>query len=193
MRVEVITDLVLLHLMLHDKDRKPPIIKEWLEAKGDPQKQFLTTLLDSMPEYACVLTWNRGFEGKVLRALSEQFPKYHKRIHAIIDNMVDLMVPFRSKQIYHWQFDGSYSIKAVLPALVPELSYETLAIGDGGTAADSWLKMRSSSDRDEQDQIRQNLLEYCHLDTLAMVRIVDKMKELAISKKCSDQSICRLV
>ena len=146
--------------------------------KGDPQKQFLTTLLDSIPENACVLTWNKAFEGKVLRSLAERFPKYRKRIQSVLDNMVDLMAPFRSKQIYHWQFDGSYSIKSVLPALVPELTYESLNISDGGTAAESWLRMRASTDLEEQEQIKRDLLEYCHLDTLAMLKIVEKMKEL---------------
>lgn len=148
--------------------------------KGDPQKQFLSTLLDSIPENACVLTWNKAFEGKVLRALVDQFPKYRKRIQSVLDNMVDLMAPFRSKNIYHWQFEGSYSIKYVLPALVPELTYESLNISDGGTAAESWLRMRASTDIEEQEQIKRDLLEYCHLDTLAMVRILDKMKEMVV-------------
>jgi len=125
-----------------------------------------------------VLTWNKAFEGKVLRALAERFPKYRKRIQSVLDNMVDLMAPFRSKHIYHWQFEGSYSIKYVLPALIPELTYESLNISDGGTAAESWLRMRASTNVEEQEQIKHDLLEYCHLDTLAMVRILDKMREL---------------
>lgn len=145
------------------------------QTDGDPQKDFLTTLLDSLPKDACILTWNKGFEGKVLRALGERFPKYRNRIRAIMDTMVDLMAPFRRKQIYDWKFHGSYSIKAVLPALVPELSYQSLTISDGGAAAEGWLRMRGTSDREEQDQIRRDLLEYCHLDTLAMVRILEKM------------------
>jgi len=96
--------------------------------------------------------------------------------------MVDLMAPFRSKHIYHWQFEGSYSIKTVLPALIPELSYDSLNISDGGTAAESWLKMRTTGNTEEQEQINRDLLEYCHLDTLAMVRIVEKMKELCLSE-----------
>lgn len=148
------------------------------QANGDPQKEFLATLLGSLPKNACILTWNKGFEGKVLRALGERFPKYHKRIQAIIANLVDLMAPFRSKQIYHWQFEGSYSIKAVLPALVPELSYQSLTISDGGSASEGWLRMRASRDKEEQDQIRRDLLEYCHLDTLAMVRILEKMMKI---------------
>lgn len=151
-------------------------------AIGDPQKQFLITLLDSIPKNACVLTWNKAFEGKILRTLCEQFPQYHNRIQSVLDNMVDLMAPFRSKHIYHWQFEGSYSIKSVLPALIPELSYDSLNISDGGTAAESWLKMRNTGNTEEQEQINRDLLEYCHLDTLAMVRIVEKMKELCLSE-----------
>jgi hypothetical protein len=147
-------------------------------AAGDPQELFVTSLLDALPAEACVLTWNKGFEGKVLRALATRFPNYRKRLLAICDNMVDLMALYRSKQIYHWQFDGSYSLKAVLPALVPELSYDNLAISDGGSAADSWLRMRATNDCAEQAQIRLDLLEYCHLDTLAMFRILEKMREM---------------
>jgi len=57
------------------------------------------------------------------------------------------------------------------------LTYESLNISDGGTAAESWLRMRASTDIEEQEQIKRDLLEYCHLDTLAMVRILEKMKE----------------
>jgi len=56
-------------------------------------------------------------------------------------NARDLMTPFRRKDIYHWQFSGPYSIKAVLPALVPELSYKELAISNGEMAANTWLRM----------------------------------------------------
>ncbi len=147
-------------------------------AVGDPQEPFLHALLDVLPENACILSWNKGFEGKILRMLAERFPMHSERLHHLIDNLVDLMAPFRSKQIYHWKFDGSYSIKVVLPALVPELSYETLSISDGGTAADAWLRLRASSDPEEQKQIRGNLLEYCHLDTLAMVRILDELGKM---------------
>jgi hypothetical protein len=86
--------------------------------------------------------------------------------------MVDLMAPFRAKHIYHCQFNGSYSIKAVLPALVPELSYDDLEIKDGGLAADSWLRMRSGVSQEEAKKIRADLLAYCKLDTWGMVAIL---------------------
>ena len=81
--------------------------------------------------------------------------------------------------VYHWQFHGSYSLKAVLPALVPELSYDKLEISDGQMAPSAWVRMVQSNDDGEKATIRQQLLHYCHLDTCAMVRILQEMNKLA--------------
>ncbi len=89
------------------------------------------------------------------------------------------MAPFRDKSVYHWKFDGLYSLKVVLPALIPDLSYDDLAISHGDMASDAWVRMVQSNDDGEKSTIRKQLLEYCHLDTLAMVRILEKMKEYA--------------
>jgi hypothetical protein len=145
---------------------------------SDPREEFLNDLLAAIPEDSCILIWNVAFESKILRALAQEFPQHQERIDVIIDNMVDLMSPFRSKNIYHWQFDGSYSLKYVLPALVPELSYDSLTINNGSMASDAWLTMRESEDADEIERLRRGLLEYCHLDTLAMVKILEKMKAM---------------
>lgn len=88
------------------------------------------------------------------------------------------MEPFRRNDIYRWQFAGTYSIKAVLPALVPELSYKGLAVSNGEIAASSWLRMRHEVDEERITELSQQLLEYCHMDTLTMVRILEKMKEI---------------
>ena len=90
------------------------------------------------------------------------------------------MLPFRSKAIYHWQMEGSYSLKKVLPALVPELNYEGMEVSDGAMASDTWLKMITMEDPEEIEKLRKALLEYCGLDTLAMVKIVEKIQEQTI-------------
>jgi len=152
---------------------------EFLAPAGDdPRESFLEALLDAMPHNACVLAWNSAFEAKIMGLLARSFPQYRDQLSAIIDNMIDLMSPYRSKNIYHWQFNGSYSLKAVLPALVPELTYESLAINNGSMASEAWLKMRKSDDNDEMGKLKLGLLEYCHLDTLAMVEILDKMRAM---------------
>lgn len=61
---------------------------------------------------------------------------------------------------------------------MPELSYEGMEIGDGGTAAEEWVRMQAVTDPKEVERIRSNLLAYCELDTLAMVRILERVRGL---------------
>lgn len=153
---------------------------EFLAPAGEnPQLPFLKSLLAVVPKDASILTWNQVFEKERLAELAKYAPDHRQEIATIIKNIRDLMAPFKRKDIYHWQFAGSYSIKAVLPALVPELSYKELAVSNGEMAANTWLRMRQESDEGRVAELRQQLLEYCHLDTLAMVRILEMMRELA--------------
>lgn len=144
----------------------------------NPQEALLQSLLAAMPKNACILTWNQAFEKGRLEELASYAPVHSLEIAAIIKNIRDLMAPFRRKDIYHWQFAGSYSIKAVLPALVPELGYKGLVVNNGEMAANTWLRMRQENDEGRITEMRQQLLEYCHLDTLAMVRILERMREM---------------
>ena len=73
---------------------------------------------------------------------------------------------------------GSYSIKHVLPALVPELSYEDLKINNGSTASNTFLSMVNGTFEGDIEETRRQLLDYCKLDTYAMVRILDKLLQL---------------
>jgi hypothetical protein len=77
------------------------------------------------------------------------------------------------KALYdHPEFMGSASIKYVLPALVPNLSYKKMHIQEGGAASDTWNRIVSGEySKEEQDMKIQALKDYCHLDTLAMVEI----------------------
>ena len=74
--------------------------------------------------------------------------------------------------------NGSYSIKSVLPALVPDLSYDGLEISDGGLAMQAYLELQEEKDPDRINEIRRDLWEYCNLDTLAMVEILEKLESL---------------
>jgi hypothetical protein len=85
------------------------------------------------------------------------------------------MIPFKNQAYYSWQMQGSYSMKSVLPVLVPELGYDGLEINDGGMAMEAYARMNASKDPDEIERIRKALLEYCRLDTLGMVKIVEKL------------------
>jgi hypothetical protein len=88
------------------------------------------------------------------------------------------MLVFR-KDYLHPSFYGSASIKKVLPVLVSELSYKSLGVQDGTMAMSEWERsVQSSLDKDTKEQIRINLLQYCELDTLAMVEIYKKLEKI---------------
>jgi len=153
---------------------------EFLAEPGiDPRKPLLERMLAEIPEDVCILTYNMSFEKGVLTELAAQYPKHKKKIEKWIDNIQDLMVPLRQRDVYYWKFKGPYSIKNVLPVLVPQLSYDELEIADGGAAMEAYHQMCAAKDNPEAlGQIRDNLLEYCKLDTLAMVRILDALGKL---------------
>jgi hypothetical protein len=149
----------------------------------NPCEEFLSNLLAVIPPGACILTWNKTFEVQRLQGLAARFPEKSAEIIAIVENIIDLMAPFRDKSIYHWKLNGSYSIKNVLPALVNGYSYEHLPINSGDMASAAWVRMIQEPDLNQQRRLYSELLEYCHLDTLAMVLILKEMH--AMSADCS--------
>ena len=86
------------------------------------------------------------------------------------------MIPFQKRWYYKPEMQGSYSIKKVLPALVPSLSYKDLNIQEGGTASSTFSQMAQGIFNGEVEQTRKDLLEYCKLDTLAMVKILEVLR-----------------
>jgi len=87
-----------------------------------------------------------AFEKRVLRELGESVPKLRKRLNAVIEGMIDLMEPFQRRDIYDWQMNGSYSLKSVLPVLVPGMTYEGLKIRDGAMASEAYFAMEEIQD-----------------------------------------------
>lgn len=149
----------------------------------DPREEVAGNLFRQIPDNACVLAFNASFEIKVLRELASAFPGYRQKLEKIIDNTIDLAIPFRQRQVYHWEMDGSYSQKLVLPALVPELRYEGMEVADGMMAMDAYFAMCASKDPGEIEKIRANLLEYCGLDTMGMVRMLERLRKISESGK----------
>lgn len=152
---------------------------EYLAAPNvDLRRELIKKLLSEIPENACVVVYNMTFEKSILNNLKNWFPEYAKKIDKISSNLRDLMAPFKNQDYYSWEMQGSYSMKAVLPALVPELSYDGLEISDGDMAMLAYKKMRESKNSSEIEGIRKALLEYCRLDTIGMIKIVEKLRDL---------------
>lgn len=153
---------------------------EFLAPDGaDPRDELTGRLLEQIPDGACIVAWNQGFEKSVLGELAQLFPDRAPRIENLFGAFRDPMTLFRDRAVYLWRQKGSYSIKAVLPVLVPELTYDGLDVADGDMAMGAYHKLRNASDPQELGRLRKALLEYCALDTMAMVRIVERLREMA--------------
>jgi len=146
-----------------------------VEAISDPRRELIERLLELIPEDGCVLTYNQTFEKGVLRELANHFPDLAEDIEKRVENVCDLMVPFRRRDIYRWPMCGSYSIKKVLPAMIPDLSYSGMEIADGMAAMQAYHDMCALKDEGELKKLRLAMLEYCRLDTLGMVHILGEL------------------
>lgn len=139
----------------------------------DPRPAFIESLLTALGENGSIIVWNQGFENTRLREIARDFPEYAARIDSLFPRVADLMVPFRRKHLYTPEMNGSYSLKTVLPALVTDLSYGDLEIQEGGTASMTYESLYQDEDPESRRVKRENLLEYCKMDTLSMVKILE--------------------
>jgi hypothetical protein len=147
--------------------------------KTDPRRPLIENLVGDMPDNACVLTYNASFEKTVLNQLADWFPEHRQALEGIIDNLRDLATPFRDREIYRREMKGSYSQKMVLPALIPGMTYQGMEISDGGMAMEGYFRMCAGGDPDEKEKVREALLEYCRMDTLGMVQLYEKLREMS--------------
>lgn len=145
---------------------------------SDPRTSFIQQLLSDCEEQGDILVYNIGFERGKLEDLIKYSPAHAHQIKGLIHRLKDLMLPFQQQYFYTPEMKGSYSIKYVLPALVPELSYQDLNIKEGGTASNTFAQMILGKFSGNVDQARQDLLAYCQLDTWAMVKILEVLKRV---------------
>lgn len=155
--------------------------KEYLHRNNsDPARPLAEQLIKDIGNSGTVLVWYEGFEKARNTELGEMLPEYKEAMEAINDRVIDLMVPFKSKWYDDPRFEGSASIKQVLPVLCPELSYKDLGIQEGGSAQRLWMEAVLDDKRaDQKEQILADLIEYCKLDTLAMVEIYRKLLQIS--------------
>ena len=143
----------------------------------DPREEFILSLIEDLRHPGDIFVYNISFEKQRLQELSRAFPDYASLLNDIIDRMVDLIIPFKNGWYYSPKMKGKNSIKNVLPALVPGFSYQDLDINNGILASQSFLNLSRVEDQEQVNKTRKDLLEYCKLDTLAMVKIFEVLKQ----------------
>jgi len=138
--------------------------------EGDPREDFSASLLAILGEEGTIFTYS-NYERRVVSELAEHLPKQRDQLFATLDRFKDLQALIK-RYFYNPGFHGSFSLKSVLPVLVPHMSYDNLVIQEGTHASLEYLRMLNPKTSPEQKKrIEQALIDYCSYDTLAMVKI----------------------
>jgi hypothetical protein len=146
---------------------------------GDPRREFITSLCSALGKSGSIVVYNQQFESQRFSELAAWLPEFSGRIKKIQRRLWDLL-PVMRNHVYHPAFAGSYSLKAVLPALVPEMSYDGMVVANGEDAGLAWESLiRGGLDQIERDGVRKALLEYCRQDTLALAKLVTKLRSIS--------------
>ena len=158
--------------ILREPGREPEHYEFLATDAGDPRREFITSLCAVMGKSGSVVVYYQTFEEQRLAELAGWLPEFAGRIKNIQGRLWDLL-PVMRNHVYHPAFAGSYSLKDVLPALIPQMTYTGMQVAEGRGAGIAWESLvRGGLDRGECDRIRKALLDYCGQDTMAMVRLV---------------------
>ena len=139
--------------------------------QSDPSQALSARLSQDIGPEGTVLTWYMAFEKSCNRTLAQLQPDYQDFFEGLNGRIQDLMLPFSSGLYIDHRFGGSSSIKKVLPVLVPSLSYQQLAIQEGASAQRLWMENFLEAVSKGSETVKDDLIKYCQLDTLAMVEI----------------------
>ena len=144
---------------------------------SDPSGELAQSLIKNIkPDRGSVIVYHKSYERDRTKELAEAVPEFRDRLEDIMDRIWDLEVPFAKRWYWDPKFDGSSSIKKVLPVFAPEFSYQDLEIGNGSLAQLKYAQMiKLPKDSPERKKIRKDLLKYCERDTLAMVIVLRQL------------------
>ena len=150
----------------------------FLDTSGNPPMQsFSEALINALGDSGPVIVYST-FEKTVLRNLQERYPEYRESLQSIIDRLFDLFQPIK-KHYFHRDLQGSYSIKNVLPTVVPDLKYsDLLDVQDGMMAQQAYLEIINVKTTQERKRsLTNSLSKYCEMDTFAMVKLVQNLSK----------------
>jgi predicted RecB family nuclease len=150
------------------------------EGPHDARPMLTQRMIEATARAERIVTYS-GFEKTRIRGLQEVVPSLRAELIELEHKLIDLL-PVLREHVYHPDFHGSFSIKAVLTPLVPDLTYSDLVIVDGLLASVEIARLLFVAGKippEEVPRVRKDLLDYCERDTWAMVRLLDKMRTLA--------------
>ena len=150
---------------------------EFLANAEQCQEQLLAErLIDVLGTQGTIVVYSH-FEDVRIKALIDELPELAAPLNAIRRRIVDFAKIIK-EHVYHPGFAGSFSLKAVVPALVPDVSYDGLGVADGDNASAVYARM-ARGEIEDVAEARGQLLAYCKTDTLVMVKLHDILAGMA--------------
>ena len=154
---------------------------EWIaDGPRDPRPELARQLVAACRGARTVVAYNAGFERGCIERLAATVPELADELLGIAARLADPL-PVVREHVYHPEFGGSFSLKAVLPALVPGPAYEGLEVAEGATASVELERLMFAGDAmpaEDRQRLRDALLRYCAVDTMSMVRLLERLREL---------------
>jgi hypothetical protein len=158
---------------MHRRNRAGTLAQEFFLdlSRKDPRHDLAEALIRACGDQGPIFVYS-SFEATRIRELAEHYPKLRTSLMALCARLVDLL-PIAEEHYYHPSQQGSWSIKKVLPAIAPDLRYDALpGVKDGGMAMEAYVEaIQPGTAPERRTQIHNELIAYCGLDTLAMVRL----------------------
>ena len=156
--------------------------KDYLAEPGqDPREEIVKRMIEDIPKGSFMMAYNISFEKGVIKKLADLFPIYEDHLMSLYHNFADLQTPFKSRDYLTPEMKGKSGLKTILPILVPEMqdSYNDLdMVHEGGDAMSIYQKLANAEDLETISRYKSSLIEYCKLDTYAMVKIVEKLRHI---------------
>lgn len=162
-------------LHIQDENNKVNHLDFLAQGEKDPRPPLLRKLKNEIGKTGDIIVYHKSFEISILKDLARDFPENKDWIENMIDRIVDLEGPFKKLHYYHPKQKGKTSLKVILPAITGR-DYSDLKISDGADASMQFFYSHIKADLNNLEKIRENLLNYCCLDTEGMIWIIDELK-----------------
>ncbi len=175
-------DVVCFEYSIHVLDEHGEMHHNAFIGTGDCREKFIKALLKDVPKGAKLVAYNAlGAEVLRIKELAEQFPTYAEELNDVAERFIDMSFPFLNGLIYHTKMRGNYSVKSLLN-VVSDLTYEDLSINNGMVAVEKWRKIDRHETDTDVNMIKNDLIEYCSLDSYSLYLIYQWLEKIITSK-----------
>jgi predicted RecB family nuclease len=167
---------------VHRRDRSDAPLEHFeflAESTSDPRSPFMKSLPEAVKGAGAIAVYNQGFESSRLDDLAQWLPEHREEVANIKAKLWDLLAVIR-RNVYHPAFGGSFSLKRVAAAILPDMTYDGLDVADGIQAGIAWGRLGDpATPAEDKAGLKRALLQYCGQDTLVLARILDVLVKQA--------------